>query len=63
MKTMKIGIIYGIYHGKKHNLEKLDPIHKNEFRYCFNFPKNETLPEYGDPTYGGNGTWHNSIQI
>ncbi len=31
------------------NLDTLNPINKiTEARYCFDIPKNETLPEYGD---------------
>ena len=31
------------------NLDVLDPINKTiQARYCFDIPKNETLPEYGD---------------
>ena len=46
------------------NLDSLDPINKTtEARYCFNIPKNETLPEYGDPSKGGNGTFFNTIYI
>ena len=30
------------------NLDILDPIDKrNHSRFCFDFPKNETFPEYG----------------
>ena len=32
-------------------------------RYCFDIPKNETVPEYGDPDNGGNGTFFNLIQM
>ncbi len=31
------------------NLDTLDPMDRiTEARYCFDIPKNETLPEYGD---------------
>ena len=46
------------------NLDTLDPIDETTCaRYCFDFPKNETLPEYGDPKQGGNGTFYNRIYI
>ena len=32
------------------NIDRLDPIYKTtQAIYCFDFPKNETLPEYGNP--------------
>jgi hypothetical protein len=49
------------------NIDSLDPIadlKKNKtIRYCFDFPKNLTLPEYGYPFKGGNGTLYNKIKI
>ena len=43
-------------------LDTLDPIDKiQQVRYCFDFPKNETFPEYGEPDNGGNGTFFNVI--
>ena len=32
-------------------------------RFCFDIPKNETVPEYGDLDNGGNGTFFNLIQM
>ena len=50
------------------NLDTLDP--KDEFfgknyikRYCFDIPKNEILPEYGDPDKNGDGTFYNRIKF
>ncbi len=43
----------------------MDPIIDQNFnenkvkRYCFNIPKNKSLPEYGDAYYNGNGTAYN----
>jgi len=49
------------------NIDSLDPIadlKKNKtIRYCFDIPKNVTLPEYGNPFKGGNGTFYNKINI
>ena len=49
------------------NIDILDPIadlkKNNTARYCFDFPNNVTLPEYGDPFKGGNGTFYNKIII
>ena len=44
------------------NLDILDPVDKRyHSRFCFDFPKNETFPEYGEPDNGGNGTFFNVI--
>ena len=48
------------------NIDALDPLAdlKNyTVRYCFDIPKNVTLPEYGNPFKGGNGTFYNKIKI
>ena len=49
------------------NLETIDFILDSEknftVRYCFDIPKNETFPEYGDIADGGNGTFFNKIYI
>ena len=33
------------------------------FCNCFDIPKNETLPEYGDKMSGGNGTFKNLLSF
>ena len=48
------------------NIDTLDPLadlKENTSRYCFDIPKNVTLPEYGNPFKGGNGTFYNKIKI